>query len=286
MSVATLQSDPLPAVAVHGEGIVRFKQRDGLTCLDDLYHTDPVRILFPYKPKYELPTAVITTTSGGLVGGDRIEITASVAEGASALVTPQAAEKVYRSAGEDTHIAVDLEVAPGGWLEWLPQETIVFNGSRLRRVTRASIKGDGALLAGEFLVFGRKAHGETLTEGLLRDAWEIRRDGKLIWADALHLENDLATPLAARAGFDGAEAIATIVYAGPGAEVWLDAVRGFLGEAPEGLRFGATLVNGLLVIRFIGKESLILRKSYGAFWARFRSAIAGLPDVLPRLWHI
>lgn len=286
MSVALLRSDPRSASAVHGEGIVRFQLRDGQTRLDDLYHSDPVRILFPQMPRNELPAAVITTTSGGLVGGDCIDISASVGDGASALVTPQAAEKVYRSVGADTRISVDLKVGDGGWLEWLPQETIVFNGSRLRRLTRASINGDGALLAGEYLVFGRKAHGETLSEGLLRDAWEIRRNGKLVWADALHLDGNLTDPLKARAGFDGAEAVATIVYAGPGAEVWLEAVRHFLGEPPEGLRFGATLVNGLLVIRFIGKESFDLRKSYGAFWARFRSAIAGLPDALPRLWYI
>jgi len=271
---------------VHGEGIVRFAQRGGVTRLADLYHSDPVRILFPHKPKYEIPTAVITTTSGGLVGGDQIDVSVSASAGASVLAMPQAAEKIYRSAGADTRISVDLVVEDGGWLEWLPHETIVFDQARLRRLTRADIQGEGALLAGEFLVFGRKAHGESLKNGLLRDAWEIRRDGKLIWADALHVENDLAGPLAASAGFDGAEALATVVYAGPGAELWLDAVRTFLGEAPEGLRMGATLVNGVLVIRFIGRESFVLRKSFGVFWARFRSALAGLPNALPRLWYI
>ena len=98
--------------------------------------------------------AALVTTSGGLVGGDRIDVAASVDDGAAAVVTAQAAEKVYRSTGPDCHIAVTLRAAAGSWLEWLPQETILFDGARLRRTVRIDCAPTGRVLAGEFLVLG------------------------------------------------------------------------------------------------------------------------------------
>ncbi len=137
-------------------------------------------------------------------------------EGSAALVTTQAAEKVYRSLGADCRVEVELSAAAGSWLEWLPHETILFEGARLDRVTRIEYAPGARVLAGEMLVFGRHARGETLTRGRLRDAWEVRRQGRLVWADALVLAGDLAAVLAAPACFAGAVAVATVIYAGVG----------------------------------------------------------------------
>jgi urease accessory protein len=106
-------------------------------------------------------------------------------------VTTQAAEKLYRVLPEDPDIAVEtrLAVGAGGRCEWLGQEAILFQGTRLRRRLEAD-DGDGALLAVETLVLGRGAMGEAFTQGLVHDAWHIRRDGRLIWADALHFHGD------------------------------------------------------------------------------------------------
>ncbi len=203
------------------------------------------------------------------------------------MVTAQAAEKVYRSTGEDCRIRVRLDVGDGGWLEWLPQETILFEGARLRRITELDVGAGGRAMAGEILVFGRTASGETVTRGLVRDAWTVRRRGRLAWADALHLESDMAGTLASAACLNGAVATATTVYAGDDAEATLDAARTLLSEHTDGTTLAsATLVGGLLIVRWLGYDSLALRTAYGAFWVAFRGHVRGGDEALPRVWCI
>lgn len=284
MYAATLQSDA-SKIIVDGKGRVKFALTDGQTRLVDLYQRDPVRILFPETSKLEIPQAVVVTTSGGLVGGDRIAVEGEAGTGATALVTSQAAEKVYRSAGSDALIDVKLIAGPDSWLEYLPQETILFEGARLRRKTTLEINGDGRVFAGEIVVFGRVGSGESYSRGLIHDAWDVYIDGGLTWADALHLENDIADILNHEACFDGAVAMATAVYAGPDAESRLDFARQVLPETDDILS-GATLVNGILVVRWLSRDAYELRNQFGEFWRQFRHHTAALPEKLPRLWHV
>lgn len=291
MSVAISLSDvvaqdrPKP-LDVHGIGRVGFVQKDGATRLADLYQHDPIRVLFPTPPRYEIQSAVFVTTSGGLVGGDVLELTAQVSENAAVQLTAQAAEKVYRSTGADCKIDVTLSVDTGAWMEWLPQETIAFEGARLWRRTRADVASGGRLLAGEFLVLGRTAMGETVRSGMLRDDWDVFRDGRLVWADALCLEGAIDDIVEHPAGLDGATAVATAVYVADDCSDFLSTARDLLSAAPKGVRTGATVVNGILVVRVMGADALAVRRVYGDFWAGFRNAAADLPAQLPRLWHI
>jgi len=181
---------------------------------------------------------------------------------------------------------VELAAAPGAWLEWLPQETILFDGARLRRATTVAVEADAQVLAGEIVVFGRTAMGETVRRGLLNDRWRIARDGRAVWADALHIDGSFTDILAAPAGFDGAVAAATVVYAGPDPAEHLTAVRDRLSDTGAPVRVGATVVNGIMVVRFLAADALALRTAFGGFWAWFRNRAGGWPAVLPRLWSV
>lgn len=281
MSAATLLSE---TSAVHGVAEIAFALDDGADRLRHLFQRAPLRVLFPLPEPGDIPVAALVTTSGGLVGGDRLDVTVSAGPGASAMVVAQAAEKIYRSTGADCAISVVLDVGEGGWLEWLPQETIAFDGARLRRRTALQAAPGGRILAGEMLVFGRLARGETLTHGLLREAWEVRREGRLRWAEALHLDGDIGATLTHPAGFAGATSAATIVYAAHDAASRLPLARELLGDFTG--RAAATCVNGQLVMRWLSADAPALRASYGAVWAEFRHAAGGLPRRLPRLWHV
>lgn len=282
MSVVTSPSRP---IEVAGAAEIGFVQLDGTTRLKHLYQTDPLRVLFPNSPAGDLPMAVITSTAGGLVGGDRLDIRFHVGPQAQAMTTVQAAEKVYRSSGPDSRIDVLLQADEGAWLEWLPQETIQFDQARLRRTTRIDRQPGARVLAGEMLVLGRLAGGERYSEGLLHDAWEVRCDGKLAWTDALHLERQITEVINSPAGFNGCHACATLVFAADDAADSLKLARALI--PPEGsLRVGATCLDGLLLVRWLGRDPLELRNHYGRFWAKFRQQVAGLPDSLPRLWHV
>lgn len=250
-----------------------------------LHQKDPVRMLFPQKPRGDLRTAVLVTTSGGLVAGDELDIEIAVDAGAAGLITPQAAEKIYRSEGLDCRIDIRLSVGADGWLEWLPQESILFQGGRLRRRTEVTLDRRARLLAGEITVFGRRAMGEIFTRGFLRDEWDIRCGGRAIWSDAFLLDGPVRAIIDHPAGLGGAEAVATAIYAGPDAAKQLATARRILEETGGKSRCGATVVGGLLLVRWLG-DAYPLRRAFGAFWAAFRHAAGGLPPALPRLWHV
>ena len=255
----------------------------GATRIDDLYQRDPCRALFPTPEPDDVFQAVMLTTSGGLAGGDRIAATIAAAPRTRALVTTQAAEKVYRARAENTVFSVDIALGAGAWLEWLPQETILFDGARFRRETRISLAGDAKLLAAEIVVFGRAARGERISAGHYFDRWRITRDGRLAWADAVGWSDDPVGALKHPAGFGGAIAAATIVYAGPDAAQHREAARAALAAANA--RSGVTLVNGLLVARILAASAQTLRSDLAQLWCILRQKAGNLPAVLPRTWY-
>ncbi len=280
-------STPLPENAA-GAARIRVKCREGDTALADLYHAQPLRVLFPLRVPGDIFQAAITCVAGGLVAGDRHDIDVTLDAGAKALVMGQAAEKIYRSNGPDCTINVNLRAGDDAWLEWLPQETILFDHARLRRTNRAQIAATGRMLAGDILVFGRTAHDEILRTGLVHDAWAIRDDaGRLHWKDVLHMEGDLRATIANPACFDGAQASASLIFRAPDAGAHLDMARAITdGVESATLRAGVTSFNTLLLARFIGRNALELREAFAKLWCGLRHAAAGLPPVMPRLWSV
>lgn len=259
-----------------GESRVVFAVRDGQTRLADLYQRDPCRVLFPHPEPGEPPLAVLVTTSGGVTDGDRLAMAVEIGAGGAAVATTQAAEKIYRAARRDEHCAMDfaLQVGEGASLDWLPQETIVFEGARLKRRTVADVAAGGALLACEMVVLGRAASGERFASGLLLDAWSVRRAGKLVWTDTLRVEGE--TP--AGAGFGASNALATLIGVWDEPRSHFDKVRALL-EAADGVRAGVTLVNGIVVARLLG-EATAVRRVLTRLLGDFRGRR------LPRVWHI
>ena len=275
--------------AVHGFAEIGFARRGGASRLVHLYERDPLRVLFPAAEPGEPPQAVVVTTSGGLVAGDRIDIGVRVGDGAAAHVTAAAAEKIYRSHGPTTKVRQSLCVAAGGLLEFLPPETILFEDARLRRNTTVDLAPGAGFLGGGLVVFGRRARGERFTRGLLHEAWEVRRGGDLVWGDALHLDGDIAATIEDPACFDGAAAFATLILAPAGGDLrrFLDGARAVqAASAAPGLRAGATAVGGLLVARWLARDAMALRRAYADLACHLRSQALGLPRRLPRLWHV
>jgi urease accessory protein len=270
-----------------GEAEIAFALRQGRSTLAHLYQRAPCRVLFPAAAVDDLAEAVLVTTSGGIAGGDRLRIAVSVEAGAAALVTSQAAEKIYRSLGPEARCAVSLQVGDGAWLEWLPQETILFQAARFSRSIEAKLAPTGRLLASEIVVFGRLARGERFSSGRLHDRWRLHRDGRLAWADAVCLEGcpggEGTTALDEPLAFSGARAMATVVYAGPDAARHLALARSLTGAAR--CRAGATLVNGTLLARFLAEDPGRLRADLAGYVAELRHAAAQLPARPPRLWQ-
>jgi urease accessory protein len=259
-----------------GESRVVFAVRDGATRLADLHQRDPCRILFPDSEPGDPPQAVLVTTSGGIAGGDVLKMAVEVGPGGHAVVATQAAEKIYRAAlaSDPCTIDVTLDVGEGATLDWLPQETIVFEGAKLKRRMMADVGAGAALLACEMVVLGRAASGERFTGGLLLDAWSVRRAGKLAWTDTLRVEGETPTG----AGFGPANALATVIGVWDAPQPFFEKARGLL-EAADQVRAGVTLVNGVMVARLLGEATAVRAATMG-FLRAFRGCR------LPRVWHV
>ncbi|QDO96251.1 urease accessory protein UreD [Ferrovibrio terrae] len=258
-------------------------QDDGGTRLADLYQSDPCRALLPSPDPGEPITAVLITTAGGLTGGDRLNLSVTVDAHATALCTPQAAEKIYRSPDDSAaQIDLTLDVAADAALEWLPQEMILFDGARLDRRIAVSLKADSRLLAGDITVFGRTARGERFASGSLFDRWQVRRDGRLIWTDATRLKDDTTALLDHPAGFAGAAAQAVILYQGPDAAGARDCLRELPGREP-GCEWGATVIDSLLLVRLLDADAARLRRQFARLWSALRPGL-DLRPAMPRLW--
>src|SRR5262249_10544149 len=155
-----------------------------------------------------------------------------------------AAEKVYRSTGSATNVAITLDLAAGAHLRWLPQETILFDRARLSRTIDVAMAEDASLVLAEAIVFGRSAMGETVEGGALTDRWRVRVGGRLVFAESVRLAGPIAGRLAAPAAAAGGCALATVLIV-PGLDRHVEAVRAqdFAGEV------GVSCWNGIAAAR-------------------------------------
>jgi len=266
------------------EGVARLVfVHQGTTRLARLFQKAPLRVLMPRPAPGEPPCAVLLNTGGGIVGGDALQVAVRLETGAAAVVTSQAAEKAYRSAGPEATVDVGLDLGHRTWLEWLPQETILFDGARLRRTLRVDAAPQARLLAADMLVFGRRARGEQYRTGLLSDRWEVHVERRLVWADAVRLAPEPGPVLDAPFGFAGAGALATCIYVASDAGDRIEFARE-LAESSN-VRSGATNMGPVLVVRWLGDDPAPVRQALRRFCARFRHAVAGLPEQVPAIWR-
>jgi urease accessory protein len=225
----------------------------GITRRAQVAEQGSLRVRFPQSLAQDLE-AVLVNTAGGSAGGDRLQCDVAVAAGARLTVTSAAAEKVYRSLGDEAAIDLRLEVAAQGRLVWLPQETILFDRARLLRRIDVELAADASLLIAEAVVLGRSAMGEAVEEGFLLDSWRVRRDRRLLFAESLRLEGAIAHQLARPAVAAGGVALATVLVV-PADEAIAAALRAL---KPRG-ELGASAWNGFALARLVAPDGAVLR---------------------------
>lgn len=253
------------------------------TRIADIFQRSPIRIIFPVVDDGALKKeAVLVNTAGGIAGGDRLEFSVTALPGASIAVTSQAAEKVYRALDEPARIATKLKACEGARLAWLPQETIVFNRARLRRETELDISPGAELIALEWLVLGRGAHGEQMVGGHISDSWRVKKDARLIWADTFRVTDESFLCLRRKALLSNCTALATLVYFGPHLGTRLQCLRDIIRGL--GCHCAATLVGGLVMVRLAAKESFHLRAALRNFLQQFSRELSPGPFRVPKMW--
>jgi urease accessory protein len=265
-----------------GSGRIVLSGSEKGTRVLDVFQQAPIRIMFPRTGGRAVEEAVLINTAGGIAGGDRLETSVTALANASIAVTSQAAEKVYRALNEPARISTRLKAYEVAKLAWLPQETIVFDRGRLRRETDIELSSTAELLALEWLVLGRVAHGEDVIGGHITDSWRVKKDGRLIWADSFRVTDEIFPHLHRNALLSNCRAIATLIYFGPA----LDARLEFLRDVVRSLecRCAATSVGGLIIVRFAAKVLYDLRVALQNFLEQFSRELGGGPFRVPKMW--
>jgi urease accessory protein len=240
----------------------------------NVHEAGSLRVRFP-SPETDALSAVLVNTAGGIAGGDRFSVTIAAGRNSACTLTTAAAEKIYRTHGPPSEIDVSLQVASGAHLAWLPQETILFDRAKLDRRIDIALDDGASLLLAEIAVLGRAAMDETMREGAYCDHWRLKRAGRLVFAETLRLDGDIAATLAQSAVAGGGAAIATVLVAPAGDDV-VERVRAaaasFAGEV------GISAWNGFAVARFCAKDAAALRGDVMKVLAQIDAR------ALPRLW--
>ena len=262
----------------HGAAAVSFGLQNGRVRLRDLAQSGSAKVILPPGAGgSDGPEVVFLNTSGGLTGGDSLSYRICLGDGVRAVATTQTAERAYKSASGVAQVSVTAEVGVQGWLDWVPQETILFQSSALRRLTRIDLAAGAGCLMVETIVLGRAAMGETVTSLMLCDRREVWRQGTPVIIDPFGLTE--ACLGARTALLDGATAMTAIAYVGPAAQDALAPLRAVLNE--PGVQAAASAWDGRLTLRAMAQDGWLLRRQILRVLEVLRQ---GCPA--PRVWQI
>ena len=244
--------------------------------LEELYQSGCAKLMLP-KTYDEMTEAVMLNTSGGITGGDRLNVKIQVENGA-VVATSQTAERLYRSITEPAKIEITLRAYNAATLHWLPQETIIFDGAELDRTVCLDMSADSKCLLAETIVMGREAMGEDIRVCHFTDNWRLYREGQLFHAESLRLTDRVAEIMAVPAGGNGARLLSTILYAGFDAEQ----MAGLLNSVVEACssKCAMSCWNDRLVIRLMSPHPRFARADI----KKLLCALSGQP--LPRVWQV
>lgn len=274
---------------------LRFEPRDAngvqRTVMTDRSHFGPLRILKSLYPEGDATChAVIVHPPGGIVAGDTLAIDLRVDSGAHALATTPGAQKWYRSTGAAASAITRLHVADDAHLEWMPQETMVFDGARATQTLEIMLAPKARFFGWEMLCLGRTKRGERFTRGQFRQSIRLVRasDGAPLWRESMCLEGGdrlMTSPL----GFRCLPVVATAWIALPDAESGvasadvLAAVRAQLGDnAP--LAAASSPEAGLVIVKAMGDAPEAVRNLLIGVWKSIRLRVFGREPQLPRIW--
>jgi urease accessory protein len=243
-------------------------------------HSGPLRVqkhLYAEGP--QVCQHIIVHPPGGIAGGDRLDISARVERDAWAQLTSPGAAKWYR-ANSPAYQQLEVTVADGATLEWLPQETIVFSAAQAQLSTSIDLQGDARLFYWDVIALGRPASDERFERGHFQSQLNIRRDGQLLWHERQRIVgNDglLDSPI----GLDGQPVFATLLVTGEIDSELLERCRAL--DHP--VRGDLTQLPGLLVARCLASEALLARGWLIALWRLLRPALLGREALAPRIWN-
>jgi urease accessory protein len=259
-----------------------FERIDARTVLAARSHAGPLRVQKALYPEgLELCQAIIVHPPGGIVGGDTLAIDIDAGAGAQAQITTPGAAKWYRSSGACARSDTALRLGSRALLEWLPQETILFDGACASISLRVELAPDARFLGWEITCLGRTASNERFTRGRLRQSLDIFRDGALLFSERAAIGGG-SHALQSGAVLKGAPVFGTMVTAG--AAISDEVVAACRAVACDGGDGAVTRLPELLVARYRGDSPSAARTYFANLWRLLRPFVAGRDAVIPRIF--
>lgn len=280
-----------PALAVplapiwHARLALDFQQRGAATILARREHVGPLRVQKALYPEGEgVCHVIVLHPPSGIAGGDELAIDVKVDAGAHALLTTPGAGKWYRSAGPWAKQRLDFAVGADAVLEWLPQESIVFDAARADMQSRIELDAAARFIGMDILCLGRRASGEAFGQGALQLDTRVQRGGQPLWLERGRLDGSSGLQ-ASPAGLAGFSVSGTLLAAAPRIEPGLLAACRAVPLLESGAQCGITLLPDLLVARYLGHASEAARHWFFALWQLLRPALVGRDAQMPRIWN-
>ncbi|HEX4986316.1 MAG TPA: urease accessory protein UreD [Burkholderiales bacterium] len=260
-----------------------FQKRGGRSVLASRASHGPLAIQKALYPEGgAVCHAILLHPPGGIAGGDRLAISIDVGPQAHALLTTPGATKWYRCAGEQASQRVDIAVRRDAVCEWLPQESIFFDGSMAHNAVNVELEQDAAFCGWDVMCLGRTARGERLASGRVRQHLRVAVDGRPLFEELGTIEGGGAA-LDSAAGLAGYPVCGTFVAAGIRADG--DALAACRGVAAKGDgKWGVTAMEGIIVARCLAHSAEAARGYFLGLWEHLRPRYARMPCRAPRIW--
>jgi urease accessory protein len=269
-----------------GQIDLQFRLDGEKTLLRKSYAQAPLKIQRPFYPELNLCHTVILHSAGGMVGGDRLSYNINLAPASQALITTAAAAKIYRSAGDFSQQQVVINLDRDAYLEWLPQDTIIFNSALYSQNLRVNLAPGATFCAWDIVRLGRSARSESFTQGCWQNALEVWKNGQPLWIDRQQITGDQWKSLQATAG---QPILGLMVWLGEPVGADLIAKIRALASQPEnksGTSFGVSAVAAGLVCRYRGDDRQAVQRWFIEIWTLLRQHSRQRSACIPRVWQL
>ena len=262
---------------------LRFAREPARTVLAARRHLGPLRVQKVLYPEgHDVCQTIIVHPPGGIVGGDSLAIDIEAGSGAHVQVTTPGAAKWYRSSGAIARSNTTLRVDAGAFVEWLPQDNLLFDGARAAIRLRVDLAGDARFIGWDVTTLGRTESGEGFSSGYLRQISELYRDDALLWCERTVLDGG-SRALQSVAILNGVPVFGTFVAAGVVVhDDMLAACRTVTCVSGDG---AATCLPEVFVARYRGDSAHAARAYFATLWSLLRPVFAGRKAVPPRIWN-
>ncbi len=267
-----------------------FRADEKRTILSHRKHFGPVRVqkmLWPEKTG--VCHAIIVHPPAGIAGGDHLTFQIQLEDSAHAVVTTPGAGKWYKSNGKQAFQHIYIHVKDHAIFEWLPQESMLFNGANANSETLIHLSQTSSFIGWDMLVLGRQARHETFQHGQYQNSFKLFRNNQLLLADRLHFQGGdrwLSSCLGMnhQAVMGSFWAVAPEKYR---ASLYLDEHVELIRELIMRMKINVTLtvLDDVICARFLGQDVRQCHDAFAAIRARLRRYWYDLDEEFPRIWR-